>query len=132
MEQAIAAEQVEIDKIAAKEARLLELYESGDISKDKYRARLGDHKTEIDRHDAEKKRIMERLGECAVLTAEQEETLKHFQHEIASRMTDDVPAVDRMQLYDILRVQCVYNSAAGEMVISGLFGEATVRGTCAP
>jgi hypothetical protein len=23
-------------------------------------------------------------------------------------MTDDVPAVDRMQLYDLLRVQCFY------------------------
>jgi hypothetical protein len=30
-----------------------------------------------------------------------------------------------MQLYDILRVQCVYNSDTKELLISGLFGEAT-------
>ena len=42
-------------------------------------------------------------------------------------MTDDVPAVDRMQLYDILRVQCVYNSETDELLITGLFGETTVH-----
>ena len=42
-------------------------------------------------------------------------------------MTDNVPAVDRMQLYDILRVQCVYNSETDELLITGLFGETTVR-----
>jgi len=41
-------------------------------------------------------------------------------------MTDDVPSVDRMQLYDILRVQCVYNSDTKELLISGLLGEAAV------
>lgn len=132
LEQAIAAEQAEIDKVHNKEERLLDLFESKGITKEKYFARLAEHRAEIDKHDAEKKRIMERLGECAVLTPEQEETLHHFQHAIASRMTDDVPAVDRMQLYDILRVQCVYNSDTGEMVISGLFGEATVHDACAP
>ncbi len=42
-------------------------------------------------------------------------------------MTDNVPAVDRMQLYDILRVQCVYHSETDELLISGLFGETTVH-----
>ena len=58
--------------------------------------------------------------------------MQHFQREIALRMTDDVPAVDRMQLYDILRVQCVYNAVNDEMLISGLFGEAIVRDICVP
>ena len=43
-------------------------------------------------------------------------------------MTDDVPAVDRMQLYDLLRVQCIYNSETDDMLITGLFGEATAHG----
>ena len=70
---------------------------------------------------------MERMGECAVLTPEQEMTLQRFQHEIAARMTDDVPAVDRMQLYDLLRVQCFYNSDKDDLLITGLFGETTVH-----
>jgi predicted site-specific integrase-resolvase len=126
LEQAIAAEQAEIDKVQAKETRLLDLYESGDITKQAYRARVADYKAEIERHDAERQRLTERLGECATLTPEQEETLQHFQQEIAARMTDDVPSADRMQLYDLLRVQCIYNSDTGEMLISGLMGEATV------
>ncbi len=127
LEQAIAAEQAEIDKVHDKEEQLIDLYESKGITKEKYFARLAEHKAEIDKHDAEQRRVMDRLGECAVLTPEQEETLQHFQHEIASRMTDDVPAVDRMQLYDILRVECVYNSDTKELLIGGLFGEATVH-----
>jgi hypothetical protein len=79
------------------------------------------------RYYAEKRRIMDRLGECLVLTQEQEVTLQSFQREIASRMTDDVPAVDRMQLYDILRVAVVYDSNTGDTVISGLSGESTVN-----
>ncbi len=126
LEQAIAAEQAEIEKIQAKEIRLLDLYESEDITKETYRARVAEFKADIDRHTEEKGKYIARMGECAVLTPEQEETLQHFQHEIASRMTDDVPAVDRMQLYDILRVQCVYNSDTEELLISGLFDEATV------
>ncbi len=51
----------------------------------------------------------------------------HFRHEIASRMTDDVPAVDRMQLYDILRVPCVYHSETDELLMTGLFGETPVH-----
>ncbi len=42
-------------------------------------------------------------------------------------MTDDVPVVERMQLYDILRMQCVYNSETDELLIAGLFGETTVH-----
>ena len=42
-------------------------------------------------------------------------------------MTDDVLAVDRMQLYDILRVQCIYNSETDELLITGLFGETSVH-----
>ena len=127
LEQAIATEQAEIDKIHGKEARLLDLYESGDLSKEKYRARMADCQVEIEKHDVEKKRMSERLGEYAVLTPQQQETLQHFQHEIGSRMTDDVPAVDRMQLYDLLRVQCIYNSETDDMLITGLFGEATAH-----
>jgi site-specific DNA recombinase len=127
LEQAIAAEQAEIDKINKKKERLLDLYESKGISKEKYFARLAEHQAEIDKHTKEKERIMERMGECAVLTPEQEMTLQRFQHEIAARMTDDVPAVDRMQLYDLLRVQCFYNSNTDDLLITGLFGETTVH-----
>jgi site-specific DNA recombinase len=129
LEQAIAAEHAEIDKVHIKEERLLDLYESGDITKDRYRTRKMEYQAEIDKHDEEKKKLADRLGECAVLTLEQEGTLQHFQNEIASRMTDDVSAVDRMQLYDILRVECVYNAKTGELLISGLFGEATAHAT---
>ena len=54
LEQAIATEQAEIDKIHGKEARLLDLYESGDLSKEKYRARMADCQAEIEKHDVEK------------------------------------------------------------------------------
>ncbi len=37
-------------------------------------------------------------------------------------MTDDVLAVDRMQLQDILRVHCAYNSETDELLITELFG----------
>ena len=127
LEQAIAAEQAEIGKAQSKETRLLDLYESGDIGKEAYRARVAEYKATIDKHAEEKARITARMGECAILTPEQETTLQHFQHEIAARMTDDVPAVDRMQLYDILRVAVIYDSNTGDMVISGLMGEATVN-----
>jgi site-specific DNA recombinase len=126
LEQATAAEQAEIDKIQAKETRLLDLYESGDITKATYRARIAENKAAIDKPTGEKAKIMARMGECAILTPEQEETLQHFQREIAARMTDDVLAVDRMQLYDILRVECVYNADKKELLISGLFGDAIV------
>jgi site-specific DNA recombinase len=127
LEQAIAAEQAEIDEIHDKEGRLLDLFESNGITKEKYFARLAEHQADVEKHEKEIERIRGRLGECAVLTPEQEETLQHFQHEIASRMTDDVPAVDRMQLYDILRVQCIYNSETDELLITGLFGDTTVH-----
>jgi hypothetical protein len=45
---------------------------------------------------------------------------------LACTLTDDVLAVDRMQLYDILRVECVYNADKKELLISGLFGDAIV------
>ena len=41
-------------------------------------------------------------------------------------MTDGVPAVDRMQLFDLLRVECMYNSKIGELLIDGLMGQLTV------
>jgi hypothetical protein len=50
LEQAIAAEQAEIDKIHEKKERLLDLYESKGISKEKYFARLAEHQAEIDKH----------------------------------------------------------------------------------
>ena len=70
MEQAIAAEQAEIDKIRSKGDQLVDLYESKGITKEKYFARLAEHKAEIEKHETEKKRLTERLGEYAVLTPE--------------------------------------------------------------
>jgi hypothetical protein len=130
LEQAIAAEQAEIDKIQAKETRLLDLYESGDITKATYHTRIAENKAAIDKHIDQKAKIMARMGDCAILAPEQEETLHHFQREIATRTTNDVPAVDRMQLYDILRVECVYNADTKELLISGLFGDAIVLDVC--
>lgn len=91
------------------------------------RARQAENKAEIEKHEAEARRLAERLGEYGVLTLEQQTTLPHLPQEIASRMIDDVPAADKMQLYDLLRVPCVYNSETNERLISGLFGDATVH-----
>lgn len=130
LEQSISVEQMKIDKVRTKEARLIELYIAGDIDQAAYRAKKLEYRDVIDKHENERQRLAARLGEYAVLTPEQEETLQHFQHEIASRMTDDVPDQDRMQLYDLLRVEVIYNSETGEVLISGLMGKLTVNVIC--
>lgn len=111
--------------------RLLDLYTSGDIDKERYLSKRSSLKDQIAKRKEEHSALAARLSEHNVLTDEQIDDLRMFQAEIAGRMSDNVPPADKMRLLDLLRIECVYNSNTKELAITGLMGNTLLSVTSA-
>ena len=64
--------------------------------------------------------LEKRLAENPVILPDQEEALRKFQREIASRMTGDVPVTEKRKLIDLLRIEVSWNGPEHQLIMTGL------------
>lgn len=126
LEQSIATLEEKQERAQAASRRLVDLFLSGDIGKEEMRSRKAALDSELSRRASEIDRMRRSLDDTHAIPLEQESAIREFQRQIAGRMTDDVPFTERLKLFDLLRIECVYNSATRELVISGVLGRYTV------
>jgi site-specific DNA recombinase len=120
LEQAMMALEAQVSQSQAKIDRLLDLHLSGNISQDQYVSKKSELEGAIKRLRDEQDRVRERMQEQQYIPEETENAIRHFAAEIAERLNEEWPDSEKMTLYDLLRLECVYNYTTGELVISGL------------
>jgi len=118
----LAANEGQIQKARAKLARYLDLYSDGEMSKDDYKAKRQEIKEMIAKCEAEKSEIEKRLGQNQVLEPLQEQELRTLRAEIVKRLEWGTPE-QRASIFEMLRVECYYNSETQEVTVTGMIGK---------
>ena len=120
LEQVILALETQVSQSQDKLARLLDLHLNGNINQEQYVVKKGEIEATMKRLRDEQGKVRERMLEQQFIPEETETAIRHFAAEIAARLNDEWPDSEKMTLYDLLRLECVYNYTTGELVISGL------------
>ena len=107
--------------------RLLDLYTSGGLKKKTYLDKQAEYEREMAKRAAERADLEAKLADYSVLTPDEEAELRQFQADVARRMTPNAPFEGKVRLLEILRVECVYDAQAGELVVAGLMGGRTLK-----
>ncbi len=120
LEQALLALEAQVVQSQEKIDRLLDLHLNGNVNQEQYVAKKGEIEAAMQRLRDEQDRVRERMQEQQYIPEETENAIRHFAAEIAARLNEEWPDSEKMTLYDLLRLECVYNYTTGELVISGL------------
>jgi hypothetical protein len=123
IEQTLAALVALDSRAQIKLERFLDLCGAGEMDKPTYLAKKREIGAEMTARASERQTLEKRLGECAVLTPDQETQLAEFRAKVAARMAGPVPAAEQAKLYELLRLECVYDDTTGDLTVSGLMGD---------
>jgi len=91
LETSLTAMQLRIQREQDKIGRRLDLYAAGDLDRETYLAKCKTIEDGINSISVQAQDLEKRLAENPVILPDQEEALRKFQREIASRPTGDVP-----------------------------------------
>lgn len=108
-----------IEKETSKVDRYQDLYASGDMTLDQYRAKKGTVEAEIQKLNQERNELNVRLGKCQILDPLREEELRQTREEIERRM-DWGSEEQWVKLLEMLRVEVVYDARNEEVTVSGM------------
>lgn len=127
----LVATDCQIQKAKAKLERYLDLYGSGDMEKDQYKAKKEAVDAEIKQAQKERAEIEHRLSDCQILDPAQEKELRKMRAEIAKHLEWGTPE-KQMRLFEMLRLECYYNDAEKSITVTGLIGKhvSTLQHTC--
>jgi DNA invertase Pin-like site-specific DNA recombinase len=126
IEQHIAVSYSQVDKANARYNRYERLYGDGDLSQEKLVEYRKERDTEIE------KRLKEIAGWQKELTAQPaispdfEIRLRKLMADMGDRLTPDTPYERKLQLIDMLSVNCTYDDRIDYLKVEGVFGERTV------
>ena len=112
--------QLRIRREQDKIGQLLDLYAAGDLDRETYLAKCKTIEDGVTSISVQAQDLEKRLAENPVVLPDQEEALRKFQREIASRMTGDVPMSEKRKLLDLLRVDARWDSGTRQLSTTGL------------
>jgi site-specific DNA recombinase len=128
IEAAIANIDNEITKLEGKMDRFLDLYGSGDMSKEQYRHKRQEIEKEITKKNAERLEWAKKMESYSPLTPEQQEQIAGFMYEVAQGI-DNATFEDKVKYLTWLKIECIYDDRTADLTITGLLGNSTLNMT---
>jgi site-specific DNA recombinase len=131
IEQAITVTKAQINKANERYNRFESLYGDGLVTKQKLAEYHAEHDKTIQKYELERRELEQQLVSTADLSPDFEQELRGLQQALNLRLTPDTPRDVQMKIYEMLRVEVVYDSHQKQATIKGLFGKRTLITTLA-
>jgi site-specific DNA recombinase len=126
VQQVLTATQALIDKARSRYDRFERLYGDGALNREKLDAYRAERDSEVAKRETEKQELEQQLVQNAELPPDFERDLRELRAALTDRLTPDTPVDARLRFYDMLRIECDYNSDDRELTVKGLMGKRTV------
>lgn len=132
IQQSIAIIESKNERTAYDLEKLIDMHLSGDITREAYRKKKEEIEASVAKRLLEKADFEERLRAHSFVSEDDENALRAIRDSLRRRIRADIPTQDKMQILDILKVQCIWDEVSGEITVSGFFQSKVVhtKGSC--